>query len=395
MRLIHVVPDIGPEGGGMGEVAVDLSRTLSARGIDSTVWTLSSAGSMEWAVDHRSLRPNEAVAFACTGPRSVGYSLTLQRTLAGTDAGGTIVHQHGIWLGLSAAVHRWSAHAGGKVVVAPHGALDPWAVARSRTKKWVASRLYENANLRRAACLHALSDEEAVALREFGLKNPVAVLPNGVDTAWAGQTPDSESFRARYRIPADARVLLFLSRLHPKKGLDLLFRAMAAEGADFRGWILVAAGSGEPAYLRELGTLAGSLGISGSIRFVGHLGDPERRQAFGAAQAFVLPSRSEGFPMAVLEALACGVPVLTTTAVPGAFLAETGSGWRVPPEAQSIAAALGDLTRSSPGSLAAMGSRGKEYVLREFTWERAAARVAQVYQWLLGMRELPGCVRLV
>jgi len=324
----------------------------------------------------------------------VGYSLTLQRALAGTDAGGTIVHQHGIWLGLSAAVCRWSSHAGGKVVIAPHGALDQWAIARSRTKKWVASRLYENRNLRHAACLHALSGEEASALREFGLKNPIAVLPNGVNVAWAAQTPDSQSFRARHRIPPDARVLLFLSRLHPKKGLDLLFHAMAAEGA-VRDWILLAAGSGKPAFERELAALAASLGIADSIRFVGHLSDPERRQAFGAAQAFVLPSRSEGFPMAVLEALACGVPVLTTTAVPGAFLVETGSGWRVPPESQSIAMALANLTTSSPETLSAMGSRGKEYVLREFTWERAATQVAQVYKWLLGMQELPECVRLV
>ena len=395
MRLIHVVPDIGPEAGGLGEVAIDLSRTLSARGIDSTVWTLSSADSMEWAADRRSLRSNEAVAFACTGPRSVGYSHTLQRALAGTDAGGTIVHQHGIWLGLSAAVHRWSSHAGGKVVIAPHGSLDQWAIARSRTKKWVASRLYENANLRRAACLHALSGEEAAALRKFGLKNPIAVLPNGVNVAWAGQTLDSESFRARHHISPEAKVLLFLSRLHPKKGLDLLFQAIAERGAGFQGWILLAAGSGEPAYERELATLAASLGISDSIRFVGHLGDPERRQAFGAAQAFVLPSRSEGFPMAALEALACGVPVLTTTAFPGAFLAETRSGWRVPPEQQSITAGLAELTRSSLETLSAMGSRGKEYVLRELTWERTAARVAQVYQWLLGMQEVPECVRLV
>lgn len=394
MRLIHVVPDIGPGGGGMGEVAVDLSRTLNAGGIDSRVWTLSSADSMEWAANRRSLRSNEAVAFACTGPRDFGYSRALQRALTGTDAGETIVHQHGIWLGLSSCVHRWSLRARGKVMVAPHGSLDRWAIGRSRVKKWVASRLYENANLRDAACLHALSEEEAVALREFGLRNPIAVLPNGVNVAWAGQTPDSESFRSAYRIPGEARVLLFLSRVHPKKGLDLLFHAMAAQGAEFRDWILLVAGSGEPAYQRELESLAGFLGISGRIRFAGHLGDPERRQAFGAAQAFVLPSRSEGFPMAALEALACGVPVLTTTAVPGRFLAETGSGWRVPPESQSIAMALASLAGSPAATLRAMGARGKEYVLRELTWERAAARAAQVYRWLLGMQELPECVHL-
>ena len=395
MRLIHVVPDIGPEGGGMGEVAVDLSRSLSSGGIDSTVWTLSSPKAMEWAAGRRKLRPNEAVNFACTGPRSVGYSHTLLRALAGTDACGTIVHQHGIWLGLSAAVHRWSSRTNGRVMIAPHGALDAWAVARSSAKKWIASALYERANLRGAACLHALTSEEAGALRAFGLRNPIAVLPNGVNASWARQTPDGGAFRAAYQIPPETRVLLFLSRVHPKKGLDLLFRAIAAEGEGFRDWTLVVAGSGDPAYRQELRVLADSLGIARSVRFVGHLGDPERRDAFGAAEAFVLPSRSEGFPMAVLEALACGVPVLTTTAVPGVILAETRSGWQVAPEPRGLAAALADLTRSSRASLAAMGWRGRGYVLRELTWERAAMRVAQVYRWLLGLEELPGCVQCV
>jgi len=291
-----------------------------------------------------------------------------------------LLHTHGLWMYASIASMRWS---GGRkpYIISPHGMLDSWALRNSAWKKKLAGWAYENRHLRGAACLHALNDAEARSIRDYGLRNPICIIPNGVEL------PD-EFGRGSGR----PKVCLFLGRLHPKKGLAELIRAWAAVPHD--GWTLAIAGWGEAGYVAQLETLAASLGVSGSVSFLGPRFGKEKHELLDTASAFVLPSFSEGLPMAVLEAWSYGLPVAMTPEcnIPEGF--EAGAAVRIEPTVDSVAAGLEKLFAMDDGRLRDMGTRGRRLVEKRFTWPRVAAEMIKVYEWVLGRGPQPACVQL-
>jgi poly(glycerol-phosphate) alpha-glucosyltransferase len=277
-------------------------------------------------------------------------------------------------------------------VIAPHGSLSAWALRHSRWKKALALAAYERSNLQSASCLHALSQPEAQEFRNFGLTNPIAVVPNGISAEWLCSAGDAQRFRHAFAVASGPRILLFLSRITPKKGLPLLLESIKANAQAFAGWVLLIAGVDESDHRRELETLIDQYELRDSVRFIGPLYGDTKRDAFSAADAFVLPSHSEGWPMAVLEALGAGVPVFTTTAIPFPELLEHRAGWVVEPSVDSIGASLPDLLLRSPAELREMGNRGRALVASRLTWDAVATQLSAVYLWLLGCGSQPDCV---
>jgi poly(glycerol-phosphate) alpha-glucosyltransferase len=277
-------------------------------------------------------------------------------------------------------------------VIAPHGSLSPWALRRSRWKKALALAAYERSNLRNASCLHALSLVEAQEFRDFGLDNPIAVVPNGISAEWLCSVGDAQRFRRTFAVASGARILLFLSRITPKKGLPLLIESIKTNAQAFAGWVLLIAGVDEFDHQCKLEALVDQYGLLDSVRFIGPLYGDTKRDAFSAADAFVLPSHSEGWPMVVLEALGAGVPVFTTTAIPFPELLEHRAGWIVEPSLDSIGASLPDLLLRSSAELREMGTRGRALVTSRLTWDAAATQLSAVYLWLLGRGRQPDCV---
>jgi poly(glycerol-phosphate) alpha-glucosyltransferase len=251
---------------------------------------------------------------------------------------------------------------------------------------------YERSNLRNASCLHALSQAEAREFRNFGLKSPIAVVPNGISAEWQRSAGDARRFRRTFAIAPGARILFFLSRITPKKGLPLLLESIKGNAQAFAGWVLLIAGVDEFDHQRELATLVAQYGLRDSVRFIGPLYGDTKRDAFSAADAFVLPSHSEGWPMVVIEALGAGVPVFTTTAIPFPELLENRAGWIVEPSVDSIGASLPNLLLRSPAELREMGDRGRALVANRLTWDAVATQFSTVYLWLLGLGPQPDCV---
>jgi poly(glycerol-phosphate) alpha-glucosyltransferase len=326
------------------------------------------------------------------GPRHFGYAPSLtDRLLSG---GLDLVHAHGIWMYPSIASLRWAHHERRPYIVSPHGMLDSWALAQSRWKKRVAGALFENQHLRGAACLHALTRAEARSIRSYGLKNPVCVIPNGVRipvTAAIPHPPWEEE------AGPETRVLLYLGRLHPKKGLTALLLAWSQFRIEpaARSWRLVIAGGDEGGHGDWLRRLCGALGIEGTVVFAGPQYGTAKAASFARASAFVLPSQSEGLPMAVLEAWASGLPVLMTPEcnLPEGF--EAGAAMRVAaPRPIEIRNALERLFQTPPARLRAMGARGRELARQNFSWDSAAHEMKLVYEWVLGQGEKPASVTL-
>jgi poly(glycerol-phosphate) alpha-glucosyltransferase len=387
MKVGLLTASISRQAGGLLGAVKALTENLSACGCDVEVFSVGDVFSAE----DRCLWNASTITLATPlGPRSFGFGRELSGALR--QANLDVIHTHGLWMYPSIAGMRWQAALKRPLVVSPHGMLDPWAVRHSALKKRLAGWLYENAHLRRAACLHALCEAELEAIRSYGLVNPVAVIPNGVDLPQRDDLMPPPGWAEC--VPHDARVLLFLGRIHPKKGLVSLLHGWQQASAQGKGtpWHLVIAGWDQGNHQAELQALARQLGLNGSVHFVGPQFHEEKDRSFARADAFILPSFSEGLPMAVLEAWSFGLPVWMT---PGCNLPEgfaAGAARKMAPDAESIASELERLFALSDGELRAMGRRGRDLVEQRFTWPRAAARMVEVYAWVLGQGPKPDCV---
>ncbi len=295
-----------------------------------------------------------------------------------------LLHVQGIWLDRQWAALRWQKKNGGPVVISPRGMLDPWALSQSRWKKKLVGLLFAEESLRRAACIHALCDSEYESIRAYGLKNPVAVIPNGVELPEMKE----RSFAERGR-----KKLLFIGRIHPKKGIEELLRGWASAKGMAAAWELTIAGWDDGGHEGGLNVLAKELGIGQSVSFVGSKYGDEKDRLLREADAFVLPSYSEGLPMSVLEAWSYGLPVLMTEFcnLPEGFSA--GAAVRIEPDSASVAAGLEQLGAMCSDELRQMGGRGRALVEEKFTWPRIAEAMRQVYAWCLSGEHPPECMR--
>jgi glycosyltransferase involved in cell wall biosynthesis len=250
-------------------------------------------------------------------------------------------------------------------LVSMRGMLEPWAMQHKRWKKRMAWHLYQRRDLASAQYHHATSAKESSGVQRLRLGVPVGVIPNGVDLP------------LRDHHGGLSRAALFLGRLYPVKGLPMLVEAWARVRP--QGWTLRIAGPDEAGHRAHLEKSVSAAGLGAEITFLGPLEGAAKSEAFSEAQLFVLPSHSESFGMAVGEALAHGLPVLTTTAVPWPLLPVRGCGWQVAPTVEGIAEGLSGATSLTPAALAAMGANGRELVAAEFGWERVAAQFLQLY----------------
>ena len=279
-------------------------------------------------------------------------------------------------------------------------------------EKKLAAWWFEDKNLRKADCLHALCAAEADNFRRYGLKNPIAIIPNGVDMSESGKHPPAQSYGATWKseignLPAAAdtmaekfpgmkgrRRVLFLSRLHPKKGLSNLLQAWRAVARDFKDWCLLIAGAGQPAYERELQILVKDFVLEKSVIFLGPMYGEDKRQVLAAADAFVLPSFSEGFSVAILEAAAAGLPVILTRECNFPELANRGAAIEIAPQASDIEVGLRQMLELSGEQRKAMGRRGLELVKQSYTWPVIADQMCRVYAWLAGNSSRPEAVKV-
>jgi len=385
---------MGQPSSGQARAAWDLACAQGELGCRVAIHTTSAWVDDPVADAAVPVRPRVRV-FAAAGPASIGFSPAAERWARSPEAAGFgVLHQHGIWQAFSRVTLRWRERLRRPTVVAPHGSLDPQVLAYSPWKKALARLAYEGRNLAGASCLHATAAGELRQLRELGFRNPVAVLPNGVSEAWLSSVGDAARFRAAHGLPGDARILLYISRIHRQKGLLTLVEAFARNRRALDGWVLVVAGPGyDPPYLAAIEALIAEQGLSPLVRLVGELRGAARRDAFTAAELLVLPSRSENFGLVVAEAVGVGVPVITTRgAVAWEVLRTERIGWWVDPDRASLEDALLSAARLDPAELAGMGGRGRALVLRDYRWGPIARRTLELYAWLAGDAPRPDFV---
>ena len=388
--IIHVTKSIGREAFGVATVATKLPQAQADLGLRPEVWVMDSPEQAREAARVAGLDFSLLRTFPQSQPSLLGISFDMEKAaLVWSGRKPLIVHQHMLWLGYSRTTQILARCGSARTVLAPHGVLDYWHVRKSRLKKVVAGMLYENSNLANAHCLQALSDQELKDFRDYGLRNPVARINNGVTAGQLAATGDGGQFRAKHGISSDRRIMVFFSRISPQKGLDMLLQAMDQLRAKLDGWLLIVCGHNQDGHESELRRLATELRLDDHVLFAGPIYGDEKNDAFAAAEVFVLPSRSEGAPMVVLEAMAAGLPVMTTKAAPWEDLPKNDCGWWGEISVDSIRESLDEVLGCGSERLAEKGRKAKQLVAREHTWEVAARRSSELYSWLCGEGDRP------
>ena len=315
----------------------------------------------------------------------------LRRTLKNTIRASTGVHIHGVWETHCMMAAGIARDCNRPYMISVHGMLEEWAFRLQASQESPYAALFEIRRMQRAACLRALSLDEVNDYRGVGLTNPIAIIPNGTD-AQPGATPSL--FRDAYPQLMGKRIVLFLGRLHPKKGLHLLIQAWARLSTKVNDVHLVIAGPDSDGMRASLETATDELKLRSSVTFAGMLTGEQKWSALAAASVFVLPSYSEGFSVAVLEALAMGIPVIITTPCHIPEVAIYDCGWVIEPSAGPLEQALADFMSLSREEADQIGKRGGDLVRTRFHSSVVGNQMAQVYDWLQGGNK-PTAVEIV
>jgi glycosyltransferase involved in cell wall biosynthesis len=291
-----------------------------------------------------------------------------------------ILHDNGIWLRHNHRLAVFAEKRGIPRVVSTRGMLEPWALSHKGLKKKIAWRLYQRRDLKQAHCHVATGEAEARSLEELGLRVPIAIVPNGVDVPEERRfSVASESKKACQN--GRKSVALFLGRIYPIKGLPMLIEAWARVRPD--GWLLRIAGPDEAGHQKQVERAVSAAGLSGVVSFTGPVEPQMKKAAFLDADLFVLPTHSESFGVVVAEALAHGVPVLTTTAAPWSILRDGGCGWCVDASVDGITDGLRQATRLDSDTLRSMGAKGRALVCAKFGWRHIADLMLSTYDAIL------------
>lgn len=331
------------------------------------------------------LDPSDAEAAQVWGPRVTGFDVKGPGALHyAPDMAPAIkalrpdlVDVQGLWTYPSLASLRHARRAGTPYIVTPRGMLDPWARQNSAGRKRVVELAFEGAHLRRATCLRATAEMEAQHFRDMGLTNPIAVVPNGI------VLPDLAP-----RTEGPLRQILFLSRIHPKKGVDYLLQSWAALQSDFPDWEVVIAGIDENGTEAELKRLSESLRLE-RVRFAGERHGAAKQKLYRDADLFVLPTHAENFGLVVAEALAQQTPVITTKNAPWSGLPDHKCGWWIDLDQARLTETIRAAVSQAPEALAAMGQRGRHWVEQDFSATQVAQHMRDVYLWAAGHADRP------
>lgn len=357
LKVLLTATSLLPAYGGPAYSVSRLATALTEIGIEVGLWASDqSASAVRLLPDHAPVR------------RLTGSEAEALDEFGGAD----VLHDNGIWLPHNHKLAILAAGRGIPRVVSTRGMLEPWALNHRRWKKYVAWRLYQRRDLRRAACHHATAGMEAEHVRRLGLDVPICVIPNGVDVPELAVGAPAKG---------DRKVALYLGRIHPKKGLPMLIDAWAKVRP--AGWRLKIVGPDEAGHRTELENAVAAAGLNDLVSFAGPIDGEAKRSAFFGADLFILPTYSENFGMTVAEALAHGLPVLTTTGAPWSMLPERGCGWWVEATIDGVAYGLRLASSQNSETLSAMGAKGRKWVVAEFGWAHVAKKFAAMYDNLL------------
>ncbi|MDW3056449.1 glycosyltransferase [Vibrio sp. 1978] len=371
--------------GGLYFAVKELANSLVKLGSNITVFGWKEK---DYKSDIDSWRPVKVVTYKAVSKFKFSFELLPLISNKNPD----IIHLHGLWNFNQLISLLYSLRTNKKLIISPHGMMDEWAIQQSVLKKKLISFLYGNATIRRSHCIHALCKSEYESIRKLGFKNPIAIIPNGIDLPdLADQYFSSKKMSFSIR----RKKLVFLGRMHKKKGLlELLdaWRILCQSQGDELDWELVIAGWDDDNLSKQI---VKNTTEFDSITYIGSVFGSDKDHLLRSADAFILPSFSEGLPMSVLEAWSYGLPVIMTEHCNLHEGFVHNAAIKVEPTKESIYEQLLKIIACTPEALLSIGVNGRNLVESKFTWDKVGRDMISVYEWCLDEnRQIPDCIQL-
>ncbi|MBL8292190.1 MAG: glycosyltransferase [Bryobacterales bacterium] len=376
-RALNVVMHVDPRFGGICATTPDFCRALEETG----TWEVATVAFREEGECSPFTPADGRLVLLPRGRMRWLRESALRKRLEEEIAAADIVHVHGLWEEHTAEACRLARRHGKPYLISAHGMLDPWAVRQKRWKKAIYAALIERRNLLRAACLRAVTPAEVNDYRLFGIDGrDVTVIPLGVRVP---DRVDAREFLQRYPALTGKRLVLFLGRLHRKKGLDLLCRAWLGVRRRVPEAHLVLAGPVAEDSRQLLESLIRETAIGDTVTLPGMLSGGLKWSALAAATVFVLPSYSENFAVAISEAMAVGCPVVVTRQCNRPEVAEAGAGWVIEPDVAQLEDKLVGALSLNESERVRVGGHGVRLVGKRYSWQAIGAQTADVYSRIL------------
>ncbi|MBN1126552.1 MAG: glycosyltransferase [Sedimentisphaerales bacterium] len=390
MHIAHVVRSLEPHMGGPPRSIKGLGDMIQSAGHDISYW---STGNNPEEQDYHHFN-SPVYVFQREWPQSWFRSTLLIHALQDYTKNIDIFHLHGLWSHPTFASVCMANRQKLPVVIAPRGELNLRYIQDNLLKR-LKKRMYllsiGKYIFTRAACLHALSEREIEGFYKAGYRGPVTIVPNGINAAAYENMPDPMRTDEMYPFLKQRRVVLYLARISPEKGLDILLHAWARLVAcsSYRDAFLILAGPDDRGYMATVQALAGQWKIENSIAFMGSVYGRQKAALLSRSEVFVLPSYSEGFSVSVLEAMASAKPVLITPRCNFPEVVENKAGLCCEPNVDALEEALRRLLDMNLLQRSAMGLRGRQLVKTRYTWDAMAGRMLTVYECILQGKEIP------
>lgn len=376
--MLHVGASLSRVAGGVAPALWELAQHLRSAGIDTEVVGLRDPYT---ETDILSFKNIPSTITTRIINNAFGYSREFGQVINSTVKNTHIVHSHGVWMYPGLVAWRAAQKQNIPLIITPHGMLEPWAIKNNWWKKQIPWFLFQKKILTHATVIHVTSEQEAENIRNLGFKNPLAIIPNAIEIPLLHAEVCGEK---------KLHTALFLSRLHPKKGLPNLIKAWSVVKPD--NWRLLIAGPDEGGHQGKIEHEVQELGLSDQIKFIGPISNENKWNLYQSADLFVLATYSENFGIVIAEALASGLPVITTKGAPWVELAQHNCGWWIDIGVAPLVKALKEATNLSTEQRHEMGRRGRELIKQNYTWETIAQDMISVYEWVLHGGTLPKCM---
>jgi len=396
MKILHVIGNIAENQGGPSKGVIAMCRVLSQKGHDVTLFTtnMNSKGTffpvlkqddiLDVPANKRTICDGfEIWYFSIDWPSRYMFSRNIARALIRNVRKFDIVHIHSLYVFTTLMATHCCRKFNIPYLIRPHGTLDPFLRRKSRYRKVVYNLLFEKRNLDYAAAIHYTSKEEMELARPLRINAPGVVVPLGIDLSEFAKLPPYGIFRSKYQLGVNKKIILFLGRINFKKGLDILVKAVGQIARYRQDVILVIVGPDNEGYSEKVKQWLKNEGVLGRTVFTGILKGRDKLSAFRDSDLFVLPSYSENFGIAVVEAMACGLPVVISNKVnTWREIAGAGAGLVVDCDKDQLVEAILELLRHRR-SRDEMGLKGKVLVEKKFTSERMQENMIRAYTDIL------------
>lgn len=376
MKVLHTIPYFNKASGGPTSCTYQLVKGLVDNGLKCDIITFLPK-------ENDILANNDFIHYLPDDRKTpLWFSQNLSNELSRNIGLYDLVHINTIWTWPSHISVVKAKSLGLPIIISPHGMLYPQALKVSSWKKKIIGNWYVNKDLKMADCIHATSEEEAKYIREYGLTNPIAIIPNCLDIANYPQPRTTLN---------QIRRIGFTGRLNPIKNIDLLLSAWHTLGDRTKDAELVIIGDGEPSYVRSLKNYTEQRQMS-NVTFTGFLSGPTLHDTVRSLDIQILPSKSENFGMVVPEALICEVPVIASKGTPWQILKERECGWWVEPTIDSLADTILGAINLPEDNRRKMGKVGRELVIEKYSSDAVAQQMKQLYRWILNSEDKPSFV---